>query len=476
MKLTRKLTLALFLVVLLVISGFAYVRVERELALFDSDMRRDHQIMSEALRSAVLELWESQGEQPALGLVRRANADRQHLELRWAWPMEGTPSWLPPDRLQALAQGQPIQAYSSLPSLGSGEYLISYTPVRVPDGRLGAIAIAESQSHKAKYLQNTVLITVLSAIVLALVFGVVAMVIGRWFVGAPVSKLIAKARRIGSGDLAEPLVLNQADEFGELARELNAMCDELATARIRLDDETTARIQALEQLRHADRLTTIGQLTSVIAHEIGTPLNVASGHAQLLCEDPVDHTRTSERARIIVEQCRRMAGIVRLVLDYARRREPRKSTVDMRDLVKSTVDLVGTLARKQDVEIVMLDDQATAFSTEVDSAQMQQALTNLLVNAVQASSPGQTVSVHLKRGAEPELCIAVVDHGRGMTEEVKQRLFEPFFTTKAVGQGTGLGLTIASGIVGEHGGRIEVQSVLEGGSIFQIRLPMEARP
>jgi len=480
MKLTRKLTLALFLVVLVVICVFAYVRVEREVALFDGDMRRDHLIMSEALRSAVLELWESQGEEPALGLVRRANADRNHLELRWAWPLSAEPrevaEWLPPEQLRGLASGLPVQSYGALPKLGQGDYLISFFPVRVPDGRVGAIAIAESQSHKAQYLQNTVLITVLSAVVLALVFGLVAMVIGRWFVGAPVSRLIIKARRIGAGDLDNPLELKPNDEFGELAQELNAMCVELATARQRLQDETAARIQALEQLRHADRLTTIGKLTSVIAHEIGTPLNVVSGHAQLMCDDGADHTQTSELARVIVEQCRRMANIVRLVLDYARRREPRKSTVDMRDLVRSTVDLVGTLAKKEKVAIVVVDEQAEGFSTEVDSAQMQQALTNLLVNAVQASAAGQTVCVRLHRDGTPELCIAVEDRGGGMPHEVQQKLFEPFFTTKAVGQGTGLGLTIASGIVSEHGGRIEVKSVLDEGSVFQIRLPMETTP
>jgi two-component system, NtrC family, sensor kinase len=242
-----------------------------------------------------------------------------------------------------------------------------------------------------------------------------------------------------------------------------------------VQEETTARIQALEQLRHADRLTTIGQLTSVIAHEIGTPLNVASGHAQLMNEETLDRQEAAESARVIIEQCRRISNIVRLVLDYARRPEPRKSSVGMRDLVKSTVDLVATLAKKQNVSIAVSDADGE-LQAEVDSAQMQQALTNLLVNAVQASSPGQTVHVRLEQPLESELCISVQDHGTGMSEEVQQRLFEPFFTTKAVGQGTGLGLSIAGGIVEEHGGRIEVTTSIAGGSTFQVHLPMETKP
>jgi signal transduction histidine kinase len=177
----------------------------------------------------------------------------------------------------------------------------------------------------------------------------------------------------------------------------------------------------------------------------------------------------------MLEQCQRMAGILRLVLDYARRREPRKTSVDLRDLVRSTVDLVRTLANKQAVNIEVVDKLNGAHDTQVDSAQMQQALTNLLVNAVQASTPGQTVTVELLQATGSELCVSVEDSGVGIPETVKEHLFEPFFTTKAVGQGTGLGLSIASGIVQEHGGRIEVRSREGEGSVFAIHLPLEAK-
>jgi len=265
------------------------------------------------------------------------------------------------------------------------------------------------------------------------------------------------------------LSLSGTDELGDLANEFNVMCDRLAAA--------------LEQVRHADRLATIGTLTSTIAHEIGTPLNVVSGHARLIARGRISGSDAMDSAKVMHEQCDRIAKIVRQVLEYGRRREPKRSALDILGVVRSTVALLQPLATKCGVTLELSVSPSASTHTAADAAQVQQALTNLIMNAIQASTEGQTVRVAAETksdGASADETrgshhvISVEDSGSGISEEVRQRMFEPFFTTKEAGQGTGLGLSIARDIVVEHGGFIDVSSELGSGSRFVVHLPVRA--
>jgi two-component system, NtrC family, sensor kinase len=249
--------------------------------------------------------------------------------------------------------------------------------------------------------------------------------------------------------------------------------------------ETAARVHALEQLRHADRLVTVGKLASGIAHELGTPLNVVSGRAKMISQNPLSDEPTRNNARIVMEQSERMAQIIRQLLNFARAGKPNKSSVDLRHLAASTLSLLRPIAEKRRIT---LHFEASEPVSEVvaDAAQLQQVVTNLVVNAVQASPESSTVEVGLRASRQsrrisgeigPEVergfvCITVSDRGVGMSEDTLERIFEPFFTTKDVGEGTGLGLAVAYGIVQEHGGFITVESKLSEGSRFEVYLPI----
>jgi signal transduction histidine kinase len=285
------------------------------------------------------------------------------------------------------------------------------------------------------------------------------------------------------------LDLRQHDEIAELGQEMNAMSSKLSDANTRLVAETAARVHAMQQLRHAERLVTVGKLASGIAHELGTPLNVVSGRAKMISQnaDATDVVRNN--ARIVMEQSERMAQIIRQLLDFARAGKPNKSLVDLKHLAASTLSLLRPIADKRRVT---LHFEATEPVSEVvaDATQLQQVVTNLVVNAVQASPESTTVEVGLRMAASktkpgPEgstkqgpgfACITVSDHGTGMGEETLERVFEPFFTTKDVGEGTGLGLAVAYGIVQEHGGFITVESKLDEGSRFEVYLPLPDPP
>src|SRR6185312_678361 len=121
-------------------------------------------------------------------------------------------------------------------------------------------------------------------------------------------------------DFASPLDLPQKDELGHLAGEMNAMCERLVEAHKRIEKETAARIATLEQLRHADRLMTVGKLASGIAHELGTPLNVISARAEMISSGDATPTEARDYGRIIGEASQRMAKVIRQLLAFARRK------------------------------------------------------------------------------------------------------------------------------------------------------------
>src|SRR5258705_13088542 len=166
-----------------------------------------------------------------------------------------------------LPPGKGVSVSVARPALGAGDELITFVGGRAPSGRPGALAIHQSLAARDAYARSTLRQTTLFTILLLVAVTILAAVLGRRLVGRPVAALVAKARGVGAGDLSGPLALGHHDELGELASEMNRMCEQLAL-------EIGARKEATEQLRHADRLMTVGKLASGIAHELGTPLNV----------------------------------------------------------------------------------------------------------------------------------------------------------------------------------------------------------
>ncbi|AKT36566.1 sensor histidine kinase [Chondromyces crocatus] len=481
MRLAIKLTLALVAVMCAVLSLYGYLSVRRERALFEADIRRDEHMMGLALRAAVIGVWQQDGQSKALAILDEASARNDGLTFRWVWPEEPegsrySPS-LPKAQLADLIEGSEVVRLKR--EGGKGGRFYTYIPVSTPLGKIGAIEISESLEEEERYVGASVENTVVTILALALLSGMLAMLLGGVLVGRPTRRLVDKTRRIGAGDLGSPLLLSQRDELGEIAHEINAMCMHLAEAQARVERETSARIAAMEQLRHADRLNTVGKLASGIAHELGTPLNVVGGRAKMIARG-MSPDEAAENARIIAEQSDRMTRIIRQLLDFARRRGAQKAPVDLVQLARQTVSLLEPLARKRQIT-VRLDGGDQEIRAEVDPGQTQQVLTNLIVNGIQAMKGGGEVTVRVERtrttppvdhgGAAGEyIAVRVLDAGEGITTENLPRIFEPFFTTKDIGEGTGLGLSVTYGIVQEHGGWIDVQSEVGSGSTFTVFL------
>lgn len=260
------------------------------------------------------------------------------------------------------------------------------------------------------------------------------------------------------------------------------MARNLEHARQTAQEQEATRRKMEKQLRHADRLATIGRLASGVAHEIGTPLQSITIRAEMVGQKAGHVEGIPECVNGIKRQSSRVATIVRNLLRFARKQEPQRAPHDLRVVVEHALELVKTAKVKAPVEIVpQLDCESRTAA--VDAEQIEQVLTNLVLNSMQAMPEGGTVTVGLEPShAEPPpdieeraneyVCIHVQDEGTGIPEDVLPHLFDPFFTTKGVDEGTGLGLSISYGIVREHGGWIDVKTSQGRGSRFSVHLPV----
>jgi two-component system NtrC family sensor kinase len=485
MKLVRRLTLYLLLAVGVVFGADTYLSVRSHLALFDEDVRRDEKLLGDALARAVERVWQQQGEAKARDLLQAMDATASEVRIRVVYldARRGEP--LAPDAPQsAIEAALRERTLTHVREEGeSGPRLYTYVPLDVPGDRVAALEVTESLAHERGYSIQRIRNTLLTGALAVLACGVVAWIVGARLVGQPVSVLVAKARRIAAGDFSGPLVIRRGDELSQLAREMNAMAANLEAAAQKVASESAARVRAVEQLRHAERLSTVGKLASGLAHELGTPLNVVAGRAKMIAtgetESPEEDT---ESARIIVEQAERMTRIVRQLLDFARRRGSEKRSTDLGALARQTAALLEPLAGKRGVSL-RCEEPTGPVSAAVDAPQIQQALTNLVVNAIQASDRERDVGIGVSacatapegprgpRPGGPWALLEVYDQGAGIPAEHLAEVFDPFFTTKPVGEGTGLGLSIAHGIAEEHGGWIDVESEPGRGSCFRIWLP-----
>jgi len=225
-----------------------------------------------------------------------------------------------------------------------------------------------------------------------------------------------------------------------------------------------------EQLRHADRLATIGQLGSGIAHELNDPLANILGYAQLLMKTVTDPAQVTDLERI-VRSSLHAREIVRKLLLFARQMPTIKSKVDLNKVITDTLDLLKSRVDQSKV-ILNMDLCSDLPLIEADPSQMTQVITNLCVNALQAMPQGGILDISTSISKE-KVILGISDSGIGIKEEQRDKIFMPFYTTKPVGIGTGLGLSVVHGIVTSHNGTIAVHSKAGNGSQFVVSFPVK---
>lgn len=303
----------------------------------------------------------------------------------------------------------------------------------------------------------------------------------------PVNRLLSATEKITAGHYGQSLSLSGSLELSRLAEAFTTMSVALQQKEQEVSTHLTALQRANDQLSVAreeairsEKMASIGLLAAGMAHEIGTPLSSIMGYVELLSGELGSPEVAQDYLRRISQDCRRIDGTVRGLLDYARPSGSAEATCDLLVSIREVVELL-----RQQGALKQLDVQITTGSVPIalamaDSRTLQQVLVNLLLNARDAMPSGGILSVGVSdvvipapAGDTVQHCwwrIDVSDTGCGILPEDRPKLFDPFFTTKSPGKGTGLGLAISARIIESFGGKITVDSTPGQGSCFSLWL------
>jgi signal transduction histidine kinase len=222
-----------------------------------------------------------------------------------------------------------------------------------------------------------------------------------------------------------------------------------------------------EQLLRADRLSSLGEIAAGLAHEIGNPLAGVKGALEIMTSRVKEGSPDAEFAALASREIARLEGLIEEFLRFARPHEPRRSAVDILDVLDRVVSLIGREAADRGVSIRV--NRVEVPPVSIDLEQMVQVFVNVVLNAVQVSPPGGRVDI-APSTSDGMLAVDVRDEGSGIRPEHLSKIFDPFFSTKK--RGTGLGLSISNRIVQAHGGRIEVRQPGHG-TVIRVTVPLE---
>ena len=236
--------------------------------------------------------------------------------------------------------------------------------------------------------------------------------------------------------------------------------------------DISERRRLQEGLLQAEKMSSLGQMISGVAHELNNPLASISGYAQLL-RSSSSADKLNERLEVLYGETLRCQKIVANLLSFARSRPSERTHCSLNEVIRSVVSLMSYQLRVDDIRLeTELSPELPALNA--DTHQLQQVLVNLLTNAQQAileKHEGGTICIRTVPDGESGMMLDVQDTGPGIPEAICSRIFDPFFTTKSEGKGTGLGLSLVYGTVTAHGGTVEAPRTSGGGATIRIRLP-----
>jgi two-component system, NtrC family, sensor kinase len=294
---------------------------------------------------------------------------------------------------------------------------------------------------------------------------------GDWMQTAPI---VVSGRPRGRVDVIYIKDMPSAHEGPFLKEErslINAVARQIALIIERRQAEED-RFRLQDQLRHADRLATIGQLAAGVAHELNEPLGNILGFAQLAQKHHDLPGSISQDLSKIVATCLHARQIITSLLLFSRQMPPQKARVSLNVVVDEAMGLLEQRCNRKGISIVR-NLSVDLPDIIADASQLRQVIVDLAVNALHAMADGGVLEVTTQASSNG-VVLSVQDNGVGMSQEVLEKIFVPFFTTKDVNEGTGLGLPVVHGIVTSHGGTIRVQSAPGQGSRFDIELPADA--
>jgi signal transduction histidine kinase len=351
---------------------------------------------------------------------------------------------------------------------GKPSFLFYVAPLRGRADRIdGSIEIVRLASAADRRFQAAVVDVFVRLSALLVVLVVVTLVALQFQVLRPLARLMAGIHRLGHGEPGPPLAVDRHDELGRVAEAFNDMSR-------RLTAETDRAVEMEHEVRRAATLAVAGKLTSALAHEVGTPLNIISGRAELVLQQLATADPARADVETIIKQIDRISGVINSLLDIVRPQRPELLPVSVAAVLEPLLPLLRHTARARGIVLTGLNGHTELPPILADPGQFQQVMINLTLNALDATPAEGRVDIkatQAPRDGRPGVEVSVEDTGTGIPADIRSRIFDPFFTTKPRHQGTGLGLSICRDIVKSHDGTISVASADGRGTTFTVWMP-----
>jgi len=334
------------------------------------------------------------------------------------------------------------------------ERIFSYfVPLTDTGGRInGLLQVTRRGSDFSDYIAGVRNHTMLAFAGVGILLIIVVLIGHYRAVGKYLGNIEQSMVKVGFGENEHRIPAKGPAEIQVLSNGINAMLDRIDRSRNEIKQRQTREIELRLRLQQTEKLAAIGQLAAGIAHELGTPLSTVDGKAQQLLRQQISDQRILDGLETIRAEAARMEQIIRQLLDFGRNNPLNLSKIDCAELVHNAIDKldIHTYANQADIQVIAPDKPVII---RADRIRMEQAVSNLLRNAVHACKSRIRISWST---AGTQVTITVEDDGPGIDETQRSQLFDPFYTTKIIGEGTGLGLSVAHAAVADHNGYIEV--------------------
>lgn len=326
----------------------------------------------------------------------------------------------------------------------------------------------EKALHEKKVMQERLTLLSLTGILLCCLL--IWVLIRR--ITRPLRELRSSVEAVGRGDFSQRINVHSNDEYGELATVFNQMMENLNASHAEIQHTLQRLKNTQDQLVQTEKLSAIGKFVAGVAHELNNPLTGVIGFSEML-QDTQMNERQQNYLNRIIDSAERCHKIVQSLLSFSRRRRPDRTLVNINQLIETTIEIFKYELPVSNIQVTS-DFASDLPSLLIDPHQIQLIFLNILNNARQAIESQQSSGqIHITTElTEGHVRISIRDNGPGIPPENLSQIFDPFFTTKPVGEGTGLGLSLAYGIIHEHDGTITAKNNDGKGVTFIIELPV----